>query len=499
MTAPRAPSDGPPSAGGRERGRRHSAVRTRRGRWAALLVVAVPIVAVAVLEAAFPASPAVLSAGPTDGVSVAAPGSYSSSAFCAGGTGTAASATVYLTNTTSRSVSGVMTATAPPAASGTASTAHRTISVPALGTAAVDPADGLPGGSNASMFTFAGGGVAVSQVVSGPTGWSTAPCASQTSAEWSFAGGSTAGGNLLTLSLLNPTATEAVVNVSFLTDGSVVVPQAYQGLNVPPGQLLTENVGDFVQNADDIATLVTAQTGTLVSTEFQQWSPGATGGLSLRLGSPGLATTWQFAQTTAMPGATVDFYLANPGNGPATATMTFGLSSGSVEPVRTVVAPRSVSVMATSSIPGLPRQVPYSVTVAADQPIVAGRSVLAPSGSAAPVWGSSSATVTTAGRWVVPGPGVPAAPGTAGAAIHSLAVADPGASPVQVSIARLGEDHPFTTFTVPAGGLSVLGANQVAGLATYLVSSSGPVNVEEDSMPAGSPGVVSSTGFPLLG
>jgi hypothetical protein len=461
--------------------------------------VAVPVVAVAVVEAAFPASPAVLSPGPTDGVSVAAPGSYSSSAFCAGGTGTAAATTIYLTNTTARSVSGVMTATAPPVGSGAASTAHRTISVPALGSAAVNPASGLPGGSNASMFTFAGGGIAVNQVVSGPNGWSTAPCASQTSAMWAFAGGSTTGGNLLTLSLLNPTATEAVVNVSFLTDGGVVVPQAYQGLTVPPGQVVTDNVGDFVQNANDIATVVTAQTGTLVSTEFQQWSSGASGGLSLRLGSPGLATTWQFAQTTAMQGATVDFYLANPGNVPATATMTFGLSSGSVEPVQTVVAPRSVSVMATSATPGLPHQVPYAVTVVADQPIAVGRSVLAPSGSAPPVWGSSPGTVTTTGRWVVPGPGVPGAPGTAGAAVHSLAVADPGTSPVQVSITRLGERHPFTTFTVPSGGLSVLGANQVAGLGPYIVSSSGPVNVEEDSVPAGTPGVVSSTGFPLSG
>ncbi len=464
---------------------------------AALLLVAVPIVVVAVVEAAYPASPAVLTAGPTDGVSVAAAGSYSSSAFCAGGTGTAAATTVYLTNTTAKPVSGVMTATVPPGGSGAVPSVRRTISVPALGSAAVDPAKGLPAGSNASMFTFAGGGIAVSQVVSGPNGWSTAPCASETSAEWAFAGGSTAGGNLLTLSLLNPTATEAVVNVSFLTDGGVVVPQAYQGLTVPPGQLVTENVGDFVQNANDIATLVTAQTGTLVSTEFQQWSPGGTGGLSLRLGSPGLATTWQFAQTTAIQGATVDFYLANPGSAPATATMTFGLSSGSVEPVQTVVAPRSVAVMATSAAPGLPHQVPYAVTVVASQPIAVGRSVLAPGGSAAPVWGSSPGTVTTTDSWVVPGPGIPGAPGTAGATVHSLAVADPGTSPVRVGLTRLGERHPFTVFTVPPGGLSVLGADQVAGLATYLVSSSGPVTVEEDSAPAGTPGVVSSSGFPL--
>jgi hypothetical protein len=505
MTTPPDPAVGTPTAddgappGRRGRPPRHSASRQVRGRWAALVAVAVTVAVVAGVDAALPVSPAAPSVGSTDGVPVAAAGSYSSSAFCAGGTGTAAATTIYLTNTTARPVSGVMTSTAAPGGSGAAPTTHRALSVPALGSAAVNPAGGLPAGSNASMFTFAGGGVAVSQVVSGPGGWSTAPCATQTSSQWAFAGGSTAGGNLLTLSLLNPAPTEAVVNITFLTDAGVVDPQAYQGLTVPPGQLVTENVGDFVQDANNVATLVTAQSGDLVSTEFQQWSPGGTGGLSLRLGSPALATIWQFAQTTAMTGATVDFYLANPGNAPATATITFGLSSGSVEPLHPVVAPRSVAVVVTSAIPGLPHQVPYAVMVDASQPIAVGRSVLAPGGSTAPVWGSSPGTVTTTGLWVVPGPGVPSAPGSAGATVHSLAVANPGTAPVRVRITRLGDRLPFTTLAVVPGGLSVLGANQVGGLATYLVSSSGPVNVEEDSAPTGAPGVVSSTGFPLSG
>ena len=277
------------------------------------------------------------------------------------------------------------------------------------------------------------------------------------------------------------------------------IPQAYQGLTVPPGQLVTENVGDFVQNANDIATVVAAQSGAVVSTEFQQWSSGATGGLSLRLGSPALSTTWRFAQTTAMPGGTVDFSLANPGSAPATATIAFGFSSGSVEPQQVTVAARSVAMVTASGIPGLPHQVPYAVTVAASQPIAVGRSVLAPGGSSPPVWGSSPGTVTVAGRWVVPGPGLPGAPGTAGAAVHSLAVADPGSAPVTVGLSHLGQARPFATFTVLPGGLRLLGADQVGGLATYLVSSSGPVDVEEDSAPAGAPGVVSSTGVPLPG
>ncbi|MGH9081594.1 MAG: DUF5719 family protein [Acidimicrobiales bacterium] len=505
MSTPEDPMAGTPPfgvgtpAGRRARARRHAASRPARGRWAALVTVVVVVVGAAVVDAAHPVSSAPPAVGSSDGVPVAAAGSYSSSAFCAGGTGTAAGTTVYLANTTTKVVSGVMTVVGPVGGGGVGPTTHRAVSVPALGTAAVNPAAGLPAGSNASVLSFAGGGVAVSQVVSGPGGWSTAPCASQVSPQWAFAGGSTAAGNLLTLSLLNPTAVESVVNVSFLTEAGVVDPQAYQGLIVPPGQLVTENVGDFVQDANQIATVVTAQSGALVSTEFEQWSPGGTGGLSLRLGSPTLSTTWQFAQTTAMPGSTVDFTLANPGNAPATTTLTFGLSSGSVEPLHTVVPPRSVAVVAASSTPGLPHQVPFAVTVDAGEPIVVGRSVLAPDGSGAPVWGSSAGTVTATGHWVVAGPGVRGAPGAPGATMQSLAVADPGTSTVRVSLTRLGQRHPFSTFAVVPGGLSVLGADQVGGLATFLVSSSGPVSVEADAAPTGAPGVVSSTGFPRPG
>ncbi len=53
-------------------------------------------------------------------------------------------------------------------------------------------------------------------------------------------------------------------------------------------------------------------------------------------------------------------------------------------------------------------------------------------------------------------------------------------------------------FAVAPGQLAVLGSKQVGGLSSLVVSSSQPVNVEEDSGPSGAPGVVSSAGFPLV-
>ncbi len=477
--------------------RTRTPVEPEQGRMAALVAVVAAVVVIGVIGAVVgPSSPAP-APSVADGVAVAPVGSYSASAFCSAGTGTAATTTIYLTNATQAVVSGVMTSVGPVAAGGAVPTVRRAVSVPALGSVAVNPADGLPAGSNATTFTFSGGGVVASQAVAGPNGWSTAPCASQVASQWSFAGGATTAGNALGLSLYNPGATEAVVNVSFITDNGFETPQQYQGLVIPPGQVVEENVGDYVQNAAAIATLVVAQAGGVVSTEFQQWSSGATGGMSLRLGSPQLSTIWRLAQTTALPQSTVDLYLANPGHAPVTATITLGLSSGTVVPQRVVVPPVAIVAFAASGTPGLPQQTPYSLTVTASAPIVVGRSVLAPAGSTPPVWGSSSATTTVATHWLVPAPGIPTAPGAANAGVSSLAVANSGSAAAQVEVTVLGATRPVAMFTVAPQEVVVLGPQQVGGLSPLTVSASQPVTVEEDSGPSGAPGVVSSTGFPL--
>jgi len=124
-----------------------------------------------------------------------------------------------------------------------------------------------------------------------------------------------------------------------------------------------------------------------------------------------------------------------------------------------------------------------------------GRSVQAPSGSPSPVWGSSSATTVVATHWLVPGPGMPGAPAITDATVSSLAVANSGRGAALVDVARLGANGPMATFTVAPGTVVVLGAKQVGGLAALTVSASQPVSVEEDSEPAGTPGVVSSSGF----
>lgn len=494
----------------RQRGRRRR--RAARGRLVAVLGVIAIGVAVAVIDASNPVpSPAPAPSGATGPAPVPVASSYSSSAFCAGGTagaGEPATSVVYLDNTTDHAVSGSMSSVlAPGTGPGTSGNSKgdpgpavvRTVEVPARGSVAIDPATGLGQGFEATSFTFAGGGVAASQVVSGPNGWSTAPCASRTSSSWTFAGGDTSTGNLATLALYNPAATTAVVNISFLTKRGVLTPQSYQGLSVASGRLVTENLGDFVQDQKGFATLVTTQSGSLVANQLQQWSTAPNGGIGLQLGAPALSSTWHFAQTTNSSGSTVTFWIANPGKEPATVTVSPDLSMATASPFRREVPGRSVAALVATKESRIPAEIPYSVHVEASAPVDVVRTVQAASGASPPVWGLGTGVPAAASRWLVTAPGNAQDPGIAGAAVSSLAVANPGTRPSRVEVTVAGTGRSVATFVVKPRSLSVLGAALVNGLDAYQVRASEPVTVEEDSVPTPIPGIVSSPGVPISG
>lgn len=470
---------------------RHTARRVP-GRTAAAVAVAAVLLGVGLVSRAVPPPAAAPPAPSPGGVAVSPADARSSSLFCV--PGIAGADTVFLANTSGAPVRGVMTTVG----TAGATPVRRPVIVPAGGTAAVDPAT-ASAGVTATAFTFAGGGVTAEQSVGSAAGWGTAPCASQVSTQWSFAGGSTAHGDTLTLSLFNPTAAPAMVSAIFLTaSGAVLTPQAYQGLTIGPGQVVEEQLGAFVQDQPTVATLVSSTSGSLVATELQQTTAGSATGLSLELGSPVPETTWHFAQTTAAVGAEVDFTLANPGSSPVTAEISVGLPSATVVPRQVVVPAMAATVFRASSVPGWPQRTAYTVTISAPAPIVVGRSVLAAASTPAPQWGASAGVSSSSPRWLVIGPGVPGAPAVAGATVRSLSVADPGGTAARVVVTRLGSVRPVARATVGPHSLSLFVPSELGGgTGPFTVQSSAPVVVEADASPSGAPGVVASNGAPL--
>ncbi|HVC66818.1 MAG TPA: DUF5719 family protein [Acidimicrobiales bacterium] len=476
--------------------RRRESARPVAGRTAALVAVATVLLGVATVSALAP-PPKALPAPPAgDGVAVAPVDAHASSFFCTTGAGTdagaGATATVVLTNTTRSPATGLESAVTQ-----SAGPVLTRLTVPALGSVVVNPAAGLPAGASASSFSFASGGVTGTAVVAGPQGWSTAPCVTQVSPVWDFAGGSTAGG-LLDLSLYNPTAAPAVVDVTFLTSsGTVLDPQAYQGIALAPGQLVVEGLGAYVQNQPVVGTLVESTSGAVVATELDQMAVPSGSGLALLRGSPGPSTTWRFAQTTAVAGGTVALDVANPATSSVVARVTVSLPGATVLPHDVTVPARTVVTFPVSSVAGWPLGSPYALSVTAPSPVIVGRTVVAPAGGASPQGGIAGGTTATASAVLVVAPGAPGSPAVTGASIRSLAVANPGKTPVDVTVTPLGGGTPLARTKVPAGGVVVLGTGQVGGLRPLRVAATGPVTVEADDAPTGAPGIVSSSGFAL--
>lgn len=137
--------------------------------------------------------------------------------------------------------------------------------VPAGGSTSLRPASLLKGSWLAVDLQVLGGGVAASEVVTGPLGMATAPCASTVSTRWAFAAGDTTPGHETYLALFNPGSRPAVVSDLFFTPSGRLAPQPFQAVVVPPHATLTQRIGGFVQRTEPFGTLVTTLSGQIAA------------------------------------------------------------------------------------------------------------------------------------------------------------------------------------------------------------------------------------------
>lgn len=448
-----------------------------------------------------PAPPKAPSFGALSATRVApSTGTESTAWYCAGGTGAqgGAPATIVLTNASTRTVTGTLTAVpalAPgaPTSGPWAQARSVAVSVPADGQVAVG-ADQL--GTTtlvAAAVVFDGGGVGVSEAVSSPLGWSMAPCASSTAPDWYFAHGATAQGSGLTLSLFNPTATDATVDVSLLSStAGYLAPAAYQGIDIPPGSYVTENVGDHAPDDAALATEVDALSGTVVATELESLGVPGSGGISLMAGSPRPARQWVFAQNTDLTGGTVAFHVLNPSARPIVVSVAIGLPQGAAaEPLTLRVAANSVATLVAEHQTRIPTNVAYSaVFTSAGGGVVVCRQVTSPQGSPAPVPEDGDVPGVAGGktRWILPAV-VP--PGTGPWAL-ALVDLGPRAAALRVTTPNGRAVAGQTTRHVKPGTPLVIGPNPGApfGTSPLGISADQPVAVELDALPVAGPGVV---------
>jgi hypothetical protein len=426
------------------------------------------------------------------------PASAESSAwYCAGGTDShgGAPATIVLSNSATRTVAPTLTGieAGAPGAPGALSPLTIHLAVPGGSQVDVPPAQLAQPGSLAVAVVVDGGGVAVSEVVSSPLGWSMAPCASTTASQWFFAQGATTQGGGLVLSLFNPGSTDATADISLVTStAGYLSPPAYQGVDVPARALVTENVGDHIAADPVVASLVSTISGSLVAAELQSTGTPGNGGITVTLGSPAPAPQWVFAQNTDVTGGNLAFHVLNPSTRPTQVSLSIGLPRGAAaEPLSLDVPAQSVATLVAQDQTRIPANTPYAATFTSrGAGIVVARQVTSPPGAPAaePADGGTPGVALGSTRWLVP---AVASPGTGA---WALAVDVIGGRPARVRIADgTGRALPGQgNHVVSPGSPLVIGPSPGPpfGTAPFEVVSDQPVAVELDAAPVASPGVV---------
>lgn len=424
---------------------------------------------------------------------VPAAGAESSAWYCAGG-GAVAPATVVLANPTGRAVSGTVNGVGTDGPGRTVP-----VTVPARGVVSVAATALVPTGWAAVTVSLDGGGVAVSQSVASPAGWSTAPCASSAAPAWYFAHGDTASGASTVISLFNPSATTATADVDLVSaTAGYLQPPAFQELSVAPRSLVTVDVGDHDLDDPSVAVEVTALAGSLVADELELSPASGAEGTALLLGTAVPASRWCFAQTTDVAGAGERFVVLNPSGRAARVRVTFSLAGATSSPLTVSVGGQSTATVSAGGQTRLPAAVPYATCLQASggTGVVVARSVQAPSDAPVPEVGEAPGQSEAATRWLVsPVP----APGTG---LWTLAVAATGTAPVRVTVRSLAGGAATVVPTaldraVSPGAPLVLGPASPPPGTMLLVSATGPVTVEADAVPAGVPGVVVVPAYPL--
>ncbi len=425
----------------------------------------------------------------------------SSSWYCAGtAPDSSATTTLDLVNTTSRPVSGTLRAYN--AVSGASKAVP--IEVPAGGQIVEQPGALVGGNPVASTVELEGGGVLVSESIAGPAGWTEAACSRSTAERWYFASGTTSQGDTLTMALFNPTSTDAVVDMTFVTPAGLSQPQPFEGIVVAPGHLVTEEIDSFVQDAPSVSTIVNVRTGAVVAAELQSVSANGATGLSLRLGQPTLSPSWALPHSVDAAGSTSSITVFNPTGRSDRVRLTVKPGTSPAAERTKVIAPQSAWVLDTSADPRIPAGLAFSavLTTLSGPGVVVDRSVLAPSSLERPQFGAFSALSWGAGIpaavAVLPAPGTQAQPSVPGALVVGLGVMDESDTPLDATVYKLeppGHLVALAHLHVPAAGaaavpMGVIGTQYVP----LIVKADGPIGVVEDLAPSAGLDVVALAG-----
>jgi hypothetical protein len=172
------------------------------------------------------------------------------------------------------------------------------------------------GDAASSVMLESSGPLVVEHRLAHPEGADQAPCATLSSDDWYFPAVATTRDATARLTLFNPFASDAAVDIEVAFDVGVRVPTALSGIVVPAGTSTVVELGEAVQRRDQFSATVLTRSGRVVAELAQSFDDAdaslPTAGVRLEGGSRVAASRWSFAGGFADGSAVEQLVVLNP-------------------------------------------------------------------------------------------------------------------------------------------------------------------------------------------
>ena len=230
---------------------------------------------------------------------------------------------------------------------------------------AVRPSTQLGGDSFGLTALVSGGGVL--GVVATSTRGAEAPCIATGETSWYGAGFDTTVGSDAALSIYNPTATPAVLNVTTYSASGFAAPAPFQGISVGPHAQVRLDLGTQIVATANIGVRVKVLRGVVAVVGVQRSGSH----VSFNPGSISETSSVLFARVTTVNGARAEVRVANPSPRPATVTVHVTLKAYTLSPLVATVRPYSSTLLKITPNPAIPAAGYASVQMTSSEPVIA--------------------------------------------------------------------------------------------------------------------------------
>jgi hypothetical protein len=291
-------------------------------------------------------------------------GAESTGLYCTGLGAGATSGRVTFTNLT-----GSPRVLAVEVVSNTGVRAARNVALAAHASTSVSPLAWAAGTLFGVSAIVTGGGVVGAEVAANNS--AVAPCSAGGVTNWYAAGFDTVVGSSAVISLFNPSATPAVVNVTTVTSSGFAAPAPFQGLAVGPHAEVAVNLASQIVDTSNVGVHVNVLRGAVAIVGVQTSANTA----SFNVGQGSLSTSAAFPLVTTSANTRAQVRVANPNDVAASVTVAVALGSYQIAPESVEIPAYASGVVIITPNSAIPAAGFASLTLSSSEPVASALAV----------------------------------------------------------------------------------------------------------------------------